>query len=70
MNCYYCYQSSPRGLSQAVWPAIGICQSCGVGVCAEHGHRFDEPEARLLCSECATREKEEKQTQTERVSAS
>ncbi len=60
MNCYFCAQHHPGGTNFGNCSAIGICQQCGVGVCAEHGQKEVTLGAPLLCIECAKSEKTNK----------
>jgi hypothetical protein len=62
MNCYDCHVA---GTTTA---AVGICRSCGVGVCATHlrwethdhsrhagpGNPTPEPTRSLICTSCTT----------------
>jgi len=55
MNCYICDQAPVTGtLRYAVEVAIGICQHCGIGVCAKHSHKETKPGSPLLCVSCAS----------------
>jgi hypothetical protein len=37
-----------------VAPAVGVCQTCGIGVCQRHGVKEIAPAAPLRCVSCAT----------------
>lgn len=51
MNCYYCeLEGGAGGTRYGVRPAVGICLSCGAGLCAKHARR-DEPGGPLRCPE-------------------
>lgn len=50
MNCYICNQNGGAGGTRyGISDAVGICQECGIGLCAHHGQRESNPRARLLC---------------------
>ena len=55
MQCFTCSTSRApmSALSRAVSPAVGVCQSCGAGVCMTHAHRAGGPGTALRCPECA-----------------
>ena len=55
MNCYICDQAPQTGtMRYAVAVAIGVCQHCGIGVCAKHSHKETKPGSPLLCLSCAS----------------
>jgi len=55
MNCYLCDQAPQSGtMRYAVAVAIGICQHCGIGVCASHSHKAEKPGSSLLCVPCTS----------------
>lgn len=52
MHCYFCETGErPGGMRFGIRQAVGVCQGCGIGVCAEHGRR--DQSGRLLCGICA-----------------
>jgi hypothetical protein len=54
MNCYLCEKTlGPGGTHFHVKAAVGVCHNCGVGICAEHSHKDEQPGAPLLCPSCA-----------------
>ena len=54
MNCYICDQAPPAGgVHYHIPAAVGVCTQCGIGVCAEHSQKQEEPGAPLFCLTCA-----------------
>ena len=54
MNCYICtLDSHPGGTHYGVSPAIGLCHTCGIGLCLTHSRKAEAPGAPLHCPECA-----------------
>lgn len=53
MTCYECSeQPLPAGMTFADRSAVGVCQSCGRGLCRSHG-RFDASANAFRCAPCA-----------------
>ena len=54
MKCYICdHTPPPTAIRYDVPEAIGICQDCGIGVCASHSYKDTQPGSPLLCIQCA-----------------
>lgn len=53
MTCYECSeQPLQAGMSFADRSAVGVCRSCGRGLCRSHGS-FDAAANAFLCGRCA-----------------
>jgi hypothetical protein len=55
MNCYICETAPGAGGTRlGTWSAIGVCTSCGIGLCFRHAHRSTRTGG-LFCDDCRRR---------------